>query len=207
MAINLLATLEIHDIHTNFHYYSHFSLGFVIVTDWSNEKAMADCMIFFIDSFHAIASSACFLLHELAINPDIQSKLYNEIESIQKHSSNESLSYEALAAMKYLDMVVSEAFRRWCPIPQLQLTCAKPLCWAQSDGSSVQLTTGDNVLIPTYAIHMDADNFAKPEKFDPERFNETTKNSSKPNTFLPFGVSDTSKSHSRRSFLIELDKL
>lgn len=155
---------------------------------------MVDCMAFFIDTFHSIASSACFLLHELAINPDIQSKLYNEIESTQKRSSNESLSYGTLTEMKYLDMVVSEAFRRWCPIPQHQLTCFKPISWTQLDGSSIQLTTGDNVLIPTYAIQMDANNFPKPEKFDPERFNEANKKSIKPNTFLPFGVCDISKS-------------
>lgn len=157
-------------------------------TDCTDKAILDDCLSYFMESFPSISSSACFLFHELAVNPDIQSKLFNEIRSTTKHLNNTSLPFETLSQLKYLDMVVSEAFRRWCPIPQLQQTCIKPINLTQSNGSTVQLAVGDNVLIPSYAIQMDSDYFVNPEKFDPERFNETRKDAMASNTYLPFGV-------------------
>lgn len=47
-----------------------------------------------------------FMAYELAINPDIQNKLRNEIEETHE-TCNGKLTYDALMTMKYMDMVVS----------------------------------------------------------------------------------------------------
>lgn len=43
------------------------------------------------------------------------------------------------------------------------------------------------MFIPIYSIHNDANYYPKPEKFDPERFNDENRKTRHPMTFLPFG--------------------
>lgn len=46
---------------------------------------------------------------------------------------------------------------------------------------------GTFVIIPTYAMHHDADIYPLPETFDPERFSVEGRNTRHPYTYLPFG--------------------
>lgn len=46
---------------------------------WDDEDLAAQCFIFFLAGFDTVATTMTFMAHELAINPDIQQKLYEEI--------------------------------------------------------------------------------------------------------------------------------
>lgn len=48
------------------------------------------------------ATTLAFTMHELALNPDIQKKLREEILSVTEQYGG--VSYEAIKEMKYLDM-------------------------------------------------------------------------------------------------------
>lgn len=54
-------------------------------------------------------------------------------------------------------------------------------------GSNLIIRKGTLILIPTYAIHMDSENYPEPEKFDPERFSDKNKANRHSMAFLPFG--------------------
>lgn len=148
---------------------------------------VAQCLIFFLGGLSTVSKTACFMFHELALNPDIQEKLFVEIDCIKKELNGSPLTYETIPKMKYLDMVVSEALRRWCPIPFLERTCNRPYVLENAD-EKVKLQAGDGIFIPTYALHMDEKYFKKPLKFDPERFSEENRNSIRTGTYLPFGI-------------------
>lgn len=90
--------------------------------------------------------------------------------------------------MEYLDAVVAEVFRRWCPVPQIQRTCIKPVAIDGGNGRRVQLMVGDTVVVPSYAIQMDEAHYRNPEKFDPERFSQINRKSIQPDAYLPFGA-------------------
>jgi len=49
------------------------------------------------------------------------------------------------------------------------------------------IARGNNVLIPTAAIHRDPEIYPEPERFDPDRFEEEAKRSRPQASFLPFG--------------------
>lgn len=53
--------------------------------------------------------------------------------------------------------------------------------------SDLVIRKGTLILIPTYSIHMDPENYPEPEKFDPERFSDVNKENRHPMAFLPFG--------------------
>ena len=69
----------------------------------------AQAMIFFVAGFETVSTAMAFLCYELTVNPNIQARLYDEIEdTLQKCDGK--LTYERLMNMKYLDMVISGTF-------------------------------------------------------------------------------------------------
>lgn len=145
---------------------------------------MAQGLVFFVGGLSSVSGIACFMFHELALNPDIQERLFAEINSIKQELNGSTLTFETIPKLKYLDMVVSESLRRWCPIPFLERTCSRPYVLENAD-EKVELQPGDGILVPTYALHMDDKYFHKPLKFDPERFSEENKGSIRTGTYFP----------------------
>lgn len=57
--------------------------------------------------------SMSFMAYELALNPDVQQKLFQEIQAMNDELYGECISYEQIQAMKYMDQVVCETLRKW----------------------------------------------------------------------------------------------
>ena len=66
-----------------------------------------------------------YALYELALNPDIQERLAEEMERIA--DSRNGLSYDEINQNEYLDMVISETLRKYPPAARTerleQLSC------------------------------------------------------------------------------------
>lgn len=80
------------------------------ITAWSNDEITGQALLFFLAGFESISASTCFIAYELAINPDVQKTLQDEIDEVcedLKQSGQKLVDYERLHKMKYLDMVVS----------------------------------------------------------------------------------------------------
>lgn len=72
----------------------------------TNLDIAAQAVVFFFAGFETVATEASFMAYELAINPDIQTRLRDEIEETHRACGGK-LTYEALMKMKYMDMVFS----------------------------------------------------------------------------------------------------
>ncbi|XP_063220931.1 probable cytochrome P450 6a14 isoform X2 [Bacillus rossius redtenbacheri] len=143
----------------------------------------AQCFVFFMAGFETSSTTMGFCLHELAVNPDVQKRLRNEVDdALERHGGE--LSYEAVQSMSYMDLVVSETLRKYPPIPMLDRECTKAYT---VPGTNVHLEEGIKVKIPVYAIHHDPKYYPEPDKFDPERFTEENRRKIPPFAYLPFG--------------------
>ncbi|XP_053679064.1 probable cytochrome P450 9f2 [Anopheles nili] len=154
------------------------------------EKEMvAQSMIFFLAGYDTVAAMISFLAYELAVAPDIQQRLYEEIRHTADVLEGRSLTYDALQAMRYLDMVVSETLRKWPPNPTTDRHCNRDYTIAgHGDFPDVTIPVGATVAIPIAGLHYDPRYYPDPERFDPERFSEENRQNIPTGAYIPFGI-------------------
>ncbi|XP_052740446.1 cytochrome P450 9e2 [Bicyclus anynana] len=157
---------------------------------WSDTDLVAQAVLFFIAGFETISTAMSFALHELAVHPEVQDRLYKEIkEHNEKH--NGKLSFTAIQNMTYLDMVVSEVLRLWPPAMALDRQCVKDYNMGKANSKATKdyiIRKGELLSIPTWCFHHDSQFYANPKKFDPERFSEENKHLINPMAYMPFGL-------------------
>ncbi|XP_041565804.1 LOW QUALITY PROTEIN: cytochrome P450 6a13 [Drosophila elegans] len=145
------------------------------------EQMAAQAFVFFLAGFETSSSTMAFCLYELALQPDIQQKVRDEIESVLGQSE---ITYDALAEMTYLDQVLAETLRKHPIIAQLLRETNQSY---NVPNTELIIEKGTTVLIPIHNIHHDADLYPEPERFDPTRFNPEEVKSRHPFSYLPFG--------------------
>ena len=149
------------------------------------EDICSQAFVFFLAGFESVATFLTFAFYELAVNPDIQKRLRDEVQIVDG-----KITYEALLGLKYMDMVVSEVLRKWPPaiLTDREINKKFTIQPKKPDEKTLVLEEGMNCWIPIFAIHRDEKFYPDPEKFDPERFNEENKATINPSVYLPFGA-------------------
>ncbi|XP_049831657.1 cytochrome P450 6k1-like [Schistocerca gregaria] len=147
-----------------------------------NELA-AQAFVFFAAGFETSSTTMSFALHELALNPSLQTKLQDEIDSVFKEYGTD-INYDSISKMSYLDKVVCETLRKYPPLPILNRECNKEY---RIPDSELVLEKGTAVAISVLGLQHDPKYFPDPERFDPERFSEEEKAKRHPYVYLPFG--------------------
>ncbi|XP_017066145.1 probable cytochrome P450 6a14 [Drosophila eugracilis] len=145
------------------------------------EQMAAQAFVFFVAGFETSSSTMAFCLYELALQPEIQQKVRDEIERVL---DGEEITYDALAEMTYLEQVIAETLRKHPIIPQLLRETNESY---QVPDTDFVIEKGTTVLIPIHNIHHDADLYPDPERFDPSRFEPEKAKSRHPFSYLPFG--------------------
>ncbi|KAL9913756.1 putative cytochrome P450 6a13 [Glossina fuscipes fuscipes] len=148
------------------------------------EQACAQAIVFFLAGLDTSSATMSFCLYELALNPDIQRKLREEILAVLE-KYNSQITYESLKEMTYMEQVFNETLRKYPVAPLLPRVCVKDYRLPNSD---LILEKGLRVIIPIDAIQNDPEYFKEPEKFNPDRFSSAAMPQTHPAfSFLPFG--------------------
>ncbi|EDV59508.1 probable cytochrome P450 6a14 [Drosophila erecta] len=148
------------------------------------EQMAAQAFVFFVAGFETSSSTMSFCLYELALQPEIQRRLREEIESVLASVEGGELSYDVLAEMSYLDQVLSETLRKHPLLPHLIREANRDYKIPHSD---IVLDKGVLALIPVHNIHHDPEIYPDPERFDPSRFDPEEVKNRHPMAYLPFG--------------------
>uniref|UniRef100_A0A1A9X3E8 Cytochrome P450 n=1 Tax=Glossina brevipalpis TaxID=37001 RepID=A0A1A9X3E8_9MUSC len=149
----------------------------------SLEEIAAQSFVFFLAGFETSASTMAFALYELAINQQIQEQSRQEVRKVLEKYNN-SLTYESLKELNYLQKVLNETMRKYSVA---SILIRKALNDYQVPGSKFIIEKGTLVIIPVDAIHHDPDIYPNPEEFQPERFNADQVNNRHGMSWLPFG--------------------
>lgn len=118
----------------------------------------------------------------LAVYPDIQTKLFQEIQDI--FGSSTDLNYENLSKLKYMDMVLKEILRLFTPVP----ISARETIDELDIGLKTPLSKGTKIFLFNYVLHRRKDIWGdNAEKFDPENFSPENISKRDPYSYVPFG--------------------
>jgi len=156
------------------------------IYDFTVDEIIGQILVFVFGGFDSAATSICFIVQEIGLNPDVQKKLVAEIEDVLKRTNGRP-TYEAIISMKYLDAVVTESLRLYPLLGAIDRVCVKDFEMppATPDGKSFTIKVGESVYFPIYALHRDPDYYPEPNKFNPDRF---LNNNVDKSVFMPFGM-------------------
>jgi cytochrome P450 len=141
---------------------------------------------FYIDGFETSATAMSFLLYELAANPQVQTRLREEVCTSLKDNNNK-LCYELLQKLPYLDAVLNESLRMYPPLFALGRKCTKAYTCVLKNGEPFVIEKDVSILVPLSGLHYDSKYFIAPQRFNPDRFMGADKENVLKYMYLPFG--------------------
>lgn len=155
---------------------------------WTDEELVAQCFVFFLAGFDTVTWFLVSSSYHLAIHPDIQDRLLEEVDDTTSRLNGQSITYDDIHKMNYIDMVVSEVLRVSPPATYVDRVCTKDCDLSDGDKINVKIEKGTEIWIPIYCYHHNPKYFPDPERFDPERFSEENKPNMNPAHYVPFGT-------------------
>ncbi|XP_021952885.1 cytochrome P450 9e2 [Folsomia candida] len=144
---------------------------------------VSNCVLFILAGFDTTQSLLLFCAYALAIHPEIQDKLRQEVDTVLEENDGD-FTYDSIHRMAYLDMVINETLRFYPPAPITDRNCTRDYVFP---GTDITVKKGEAVTIHIYGIHHDEEYYPEPEKFDPERFSPENRGKINTYAFLPFG--------------------
>uniref|UniRef100_A0A182Q5T6 Cytochrome P450 n=1 Tax=Anopheles farauti TaxID=69004 RepID=A0A182Q5T6_9DIPT len=130
------------------------------------------------------ANQVAYILLMLAMHPEVQNRVYNEIETIYG-SSKLDISYDTISAQHYLEQVIKETMRLFPVAPLIGRESIETMMI----GDFV-IPAGVTLLINILSIHRNKSLWGeRADDFDPDRFDPTVYDTNKghPFRFIPFG--------------------
>ncbi|XP_021193424.3 cytochrome P450 9e2 [Helicoverpa armigera] len=158
--------------------------------EWTDSDLVAQAALFLFAGFETASTSMSFLLYELAVNPDVQDRLLQEIREYDERNRGK-IDYNVIQSMTYLDMVVSEGLRLWPPAAIVDRMCVKDYNFGRPSPNATKdliIREGQGVGVAPWVFHRNPKYFPEPTKFDPERFSPENRHKILPFTYFPFGL-------------------
>ena len=122
-----------------------------------------------------------WLWYALAKNPEVERKLYTELESVL---GGRTPDVEDLPQLPYLEMVIKETMRAYLPSGvSFQREVIDPV-----EVGGYTLAPGTMIWVDVHLLHHDPRNFPDPGRFWPERFSQENGHPISKYAYLPFGV-------------------
>ncbi|XP_029942821.1 thromboxane-A synthase-like [Salarias fasciatus] len=147
----------------------------------TEDEIIGQGFVFLVAGYETSSNTLAFTCYLLAIHPECQSKVHQEVDDFfTRHSSPD---YSNVQELKYLDMVVSEALRLYPPAFRYARDIDQD-CIVNGQF----LPKGATLEIPAAFLHHDPEHWPEPDKFIPERFTPEAKASRHPFVYLPFGA-------------------
>ncbi|MBN3299316.1 thromboxane-A synthase [Amia ocellicauda] len=147
----------------------------------TEDEVIGQAFIFLLAGYETTSNTLAFACYLLAINPECQEKLINEVEDF--YIRHDAPDYNNVQELLYLDMVISETLRMYPPGFRFARDAARD-CTVNGQF----IPAGSTVEIPAGYIHYDPEFWPDPEKFIPERFTTEAKAKRHPFVYLPFGA-------------------
>jgi cytochrome P450 len=146
-----------------------------------SDAAIVDHMNFLMMAAHdTITSSATSMVMLLGQNPEWQDKLRAEMDGLGVN--DEDLPYDRLGDLPLTEMAFKESLRLMAPVPSLPRRALKAFSFGGYD-----FPVGTFVGVQPAHVHLMAEHWPEPEKFDPMRFTPEASKGRHKYAWVPFG--------------------
>jgi len=152
--------------------------------------------------YDSTSTTVGWCLYTLGHHPDAQDKVVVELEERVPNFGSEPLTLKDISSLEYLECCIKEAQRLYPPVPFYGRHISQPLDIGKErkeskklefinfgDGSSGKMIpAGTSVIVDTYTLHRDPQQFSNPNEFIPERFLPGNAADIHPFAYLPFSA-------------------
>ncbi|CAG2114836.1 unnamed protein product, partial [Medioppia subpectinata] len=149
-------------------------------TEITDIDILATSFLFFVAGYETTASLLTHLLYSLALNPECQQKLYEEV-----HSFDGNYDYESISKMPYLEACVAETLRIYNPVAGVSRIANEEYTIGDT---GITIPKGMLVNFNIEALHKNPEYYPNPDRWDPERFMPENRDQLVPYTYMPFGM-------------------
>ncbi|KAL1487760.1 hypothetical protein ABEB36_015595 [Hypothenemus hampei] len=139
--------------------------------------------VFFEAAFETSSSTLTLTLYELAVNPEIQARLREEIDKVLKKYDGQ-IGYDSINEMVYLDRVVDETLRKYPIFPILPRVCVNDY---QIPDTDITIDKNTFIMVTNLGIQHDPEYYPDPMRFDLDRFIPENKAKRPHCSYMPFG--------------------
>lgn len=164
---------------------THLINSFLIESDGISKKVdtseiIHEMLSTTINSMDTTVSAITWTLFCLASHPEIQERLYHELDSF--HPGDVDMNLAEINSFMLLDQCIKESLRLYPSAGFLTRAIDEDL---ELDGYVVPKNA--QVLIPVFLVHRDEHVYPSPETFDPNRFLPENEAKIPQGSYLPFG--------------------
>ncbi|XP_054161015.1 cytochrome P450 3A41-like [Oppia nitens] len=152
-------------------------------------------------NFRSMFTALGFGLYELAVNPDIQDRLRNEINTTiggggdgcgDDDNASDTIDVNSLDKLVYLEAFLLEVHRKYPVFYRLSRSVSKDTVLGSTGSTTttgIMMPKNQIVNIPVHALHHNSSHYPEPELFDPDRFMpENLSSNINPYTYLAYGI-------------------
>ena len=151
----------------------------VAVAPITDEMIEAQGMVFLLAGFETTASTLSSLIYHVAMYPEVQEKI---VEEIRDNIGSDDITHESISTLEYLEACIMETLRLCPTAMEHDRTCVND-CIV----NGIKVKKGVRIMMPTLPAHLDPEFFPEPEKYQPERFLKENADNVIPYTWRPFG--------------------
>lgn len=144
------------------------------------EKIRDELLTFLVAGHETSALGMTWTLHLLAHHPEIQEKLFQEVEAIEKL---EDIDFMNFSNLDYTQKVIKESLRYYPPIWNIVRR-------AKEDNvvNGVAIIKDQQLMINILQLHHNPEYWENPSDFNPERFSKSLSELNHKFQYIPFGA-------------------
>ncbi|XP_059620231.1 probable cytochrome P450 4ac1 [Phlebotomus argentipes] len=138
---------------------------------------------FMFEGHDTTSAALTFIFLLLAHHPDVQERVFQEIEYLVKANPGEVLTMAQLSELSYTDRVIKECLRLYPPVPLVSRETSEEFILFNC---KIPIRTMSHIHI--FDLHRDPEQFPDPERFDPDRFLPENVENRHPFAYVPFSA-------------------
>ncbi|XP_068215979.1 cytochrome P450 4c3-like isoform X3 [Palaemon carinicauda] len=148
----------------------------------TDEDIREEVDTFMFEGHDTTAAAINWSLYLLGCYPDIQARVHEEIDAVFGND-NRPVTMNDLRALKYTENCIKEALRLFPSVPFIGRELRE-----EAVIDNYRIPVGTTVLIITFRLHRDPEQFPNPEVFDPDRFLPENILNRHPYAYVPFSA-------------------